>query len=261
MALTELPSDVFAQLLARLDDKDVCALSLVRILPVVVWLIWVRTKTCRRVKYNVNQHHAHWQEMIRGRFGEAFIPQNITQCRMAYGLRCCIRKYGENIEEVGGAWRDNTQHWTVQQDATSERGAVLHLQSVWWFDVGADFQVPNGVYQAYARVRAHNDSVDILEFRGDGSTAGDVVGTLSSLVEAEFGKWHLIQIPAPVIVSDPRGAGKVRLRLVEQTTRKYNFDIDYFELRPVARNLEQEARQSRNEAEEVIVHPDPVSSQ
>ncbi|KAL7748454.1 hypothetical protein RI367_006147 [Sorochytrium milnesiophthora] len=230
MTLSSLPTDVLGRILLLISHDDICSLA----------------KTCRSLRGGVHADYCHWREVIRGQFGEEKIPSDLSRCRDVVEQLLCSRKYGASPREVNGPWRDSREHWQVRRESNSDRQAVLHLNRVCWLDIGADFVVRNGVYLAFARLRAETEWMILnVHFQASvpstSALTGDINPTLQSFARAPINTWHLVQIPTPIVVIGPQGRDTVRLSLVSKNdVWKGGLDIDYFELRPAPHDVQDE---------------------
>ncbi|KAJ3228352.1 hypothetical protein HDU81_006223 [Chytriomyces hyalinus] len=79
------------------------------------------------------------------------LPPEDASAKEAFST-LALRSLQAQSKHMTGAWTNNIQYWKpcTLQHSISEQ--VLALNSVWWFDVNASFNVPSGRYRPYFRV-------------------------------------------------------------------------------------------------------------
>ena len=58
---------------------------------------------------------------------------------------------------MNGPWRTDGGYWEPVAEPSSDVGEVLQLLNVCWLDMGAEFVLPDGVWNVFARVRLNQN--------------------------------------------------------------------------------------------------------
>ncbi|KAJ3235062.1 hypothetical protein HDU78_005498 [Chytriomyces hyalinus] len=206
-----------------------------------------------------------WRHTIKRRFGTVQSPQSIpvtsplnkqkpqnslppedTSAKQAFST-LALRAVQAQSQDLTGAWTTNIQYWQPRSIQHSISNQVLALNSVWWFEVNACFNVPSGRYRPYFRVaydfHHYTDNFGALnlehlkfqvQFGEEGSE--DRSATLTQFYETcSLPRCTWVRLYLPEIVVDPAHAfEEIKCSITDTaSTLKRQFCVDLIGLERV----------------------------